>query len=187
MTARSVRQKPIEHREPTPGTVRELYGTAFGCGKPDCGAALYAVDDSTGRRVLNSRVAHIHARREGGPRWNPEMSEADNRDASNLLLLCLLHAWEVDAIPEQYPAGVLRAWKRAQLDEYERVRAAWQITDAEAQEAVAPLDLRAAIEAIADVVPFSPRMRSRVEAWQLAVRRAWLRQGRDMSWLEVLG
>lgn len=171
VTARSVRQKPIEHREPTPGTVRELYGTAFGCGKPDCGAALYAVDDSTGRRVLNSRVAHIHARREGGPRWNPEMSEAENRDASNLLLLCLLHAWEVDAIPEQYPAEVLRAWKRAQLDEYERVRAAWQITDAEAQEAVAPLDLRAAIEAIADVVPFSPRMRSRVEAWQLTVRR----------------
>src|SRR5690606_18364880 len=58
-----------------------------------------------------------------------------------------------------------------QLAEYERVRAAGQITDAEAQEAVAPLDLRTAIEAIPDVVPFSPRMRSRVEAWQLAVRR----------------
>ncbi|MGH3983204.1 MAG: hypothetical protein ACRDST_11090 [Pseudonocardiaceae bacterium] len=99
------------------------------------------------------------------------MSEADNRDASNLLLLCLFHAWEVDDIPDQYPADMLRAWKRAQLAEYERARRSWQITDAEALEAVAPFDLRTAIEKIADVVPFNPRMRSRVEAWQLAVRR----------------
>ena len=41
------------------------------------------------------------------------MSEADNRDASNLLLLCLLHAWEIDAIPEQYPTEVLRAWNKS--------------------------------------------------------------------------
>lgn len=82
MTARSVRQEnPVEHREPTPGTVRQLYGTAFACGKPGCHAELYKVNESTGRQVLNSRVAHIHARREGGPRWNPGMSEADNRDA----------------------------------------------------------------------------------------------------------
>ena len=171
VTARSVRQEPVEHREPTPGTVRELYGTAFGCGKPGCDADLYAVDESTGQRVLNSRVAHIHARSEGGPRWNPDMSEADNRDASNLLLLCLLHAWEIDAIPEQYPTEVLRAWKRDQLAEYERARRSWQITDTEAREALAPLDLRTAIERIAEVVPFNPRMRSPVEAWQLAVRK----------------
>jgi hypothetical protein len=99
------------------------------------------------------------------------MSEADNRDVSNLLVLCLLHAWEIDAIPEQYPSEVLMAWKRAQLAEYERARQGWKITDAEAREAVAPLGLGAAIEAITDVVPFNPRMRSRIEAWQLAVRR----------------
>jgi hypothetical protein len=99
------------------------------------------------------------------------MSEAENRDASNLLLLCLFHAWEVDDIPDQYPADMLRAWKRAQLAEYERARRSWQITDAEAREAVAPFDLRTAIEKAADAVAFNPRMRSRVEAWQLAVRR----------------
>jgi len=82
-TARSVSHKLIKHREPTPGTVRRFYGAAFGCGKPGCDADLYVVDESTGRRVLNSRVAHIHARREGGPRWNPDMSETDNRDVSS--------------------------------------------------------------------------------------------------------
>jgi hypothetical protein len=104
------------------------------------------------------------------------MSEVENRDANNLLVLCLLHAWEVDAIPEQYSAEMLRAWKRAQLAEYERARKGWKITNAEAREAVAPLDLRAAIEAITDVVPFNPRMRSRVEAWQLAVRKGHARR-----------
>lgn len=75
----------LEHREPASGTVRELYGTAFGCAAPECGAALYKLSESIGRQVLNSHVAHIHARCEGGPRWDPEMSEADNHAASNLL------------------------------------------------------------------------------------------------------
>ncbi|GAA5108166.1 hypothetical protein [Haloechinothrix salitolerans] len=104
------------------------------------------------------------------------MSEAENRDASNLLLLCLFHAWEVDDVPEQYPAEVLREWKRAQLAKYESARRGWTITDADAREAVAPPDLLTAIEAIGDVVPFNPRMRSRAEAWQLAVRRGHARR-----------
>ncbi len=99
------------------------------------------------------------------------MSEEDNRDVGNLLLLCLMHAWEVDETPDLYPADMLRFWKRDQLDQYRRARKCWTITDSEAEEAVAPLDLTAAIEAISQVVPFNPRMRSRVETWQLAVRK----------------
>lgn len=86
--ASAVSGKPIEHRVPTPGTVRQLYGTAFACAKPGCRAGLYTVNADTGQHVLNSHVAHIHARSEGGPRWDPAMSEADNRDVSNLVLLC---------------------------------------------------------------------------------------------------
>ena len=48
-------------------------------------------------------------------------------------------------------------------------RRAWSISDAEAMEAVAPLDLDAAIKAVIDAMPFNPRMRSRAEKWQLAV------------------
>jgi hypothetical protein len=72
----------VEHRVPTPGTVKVLYGTAFSCGKPGCGADLYVMDERNGRRGLNSRDAHIHAHSEGGPHWNAGMSEDDNRDAS---------------------------------------------------------------------------------------------------------
>lgn len=48
---------------------------------------LYRVSDETGEYILNSRVAHIHARSENGPCWSAEMSEDDNRDASNLIPL----------------------------------------------------------------------------------------------------
>ncbi|MEV7227294.1 hypothetical protein AB0M79_09770 [Polymorphospora sp. NPDC051019] len=163
--------KPIEHRVPTPGTVRQLYGTAFACAKPGCRAELYAVNTDTGQHVLNSHVAHIHARSEGGPRWNPAMSEADNRDVDNLLLLCFPHAWEIDQVPDDYPAEMLRAWKRDQLANCEHAHRSWQISDDETREAVAPFDLGAAVEKISAVVPFNPRMRSRIETWQLAIRR----------------
>ncbi len=43
-----------------------------------CPQPLYRVSES-GERVLNSRVAHIHARSEGGPRWNPTMTAEENR------------------------------------------------------------------------------------------------------------
>ena len=172
MTTRSAKSdKPLEHHEPTPGTVRQLYGTAFACAKPGCRAELYKVNADTGRRILNSHVAHIHARSEGGPRWNADMSEADNRNAGNLLLLCFPHAWEIDQVPDEYPAELLRAWKHEQLADYERVRRSWSISDEEAQEAIAPFDLDSVIEKISAVVPFSPRMRGRIGNWQLAVRR----------------
>lgn len=163
--------KPIEHRVPTPGTVRQLYGTAFACAKPGCRVELYTVNADTGRQVLNSHVAHIHARCEGGPRWEPAMSEADNRDVGNLLLLCFPHAWEIDQVPDEYPAEMLRAWKRDQLADFERAHRSWQISDEEAHEAVAHFDLGAIVEKLSAVVPFNPRMRSRIETWQLAIRR----------------
>jgi hypothetical protein len=70
--------------------MRELYGTAFRCAHPECNRPLYKVSDETGDRVLNSRVAHIHARRKGGPRWI-EMPAEENRAFDNLVLLCHRH------------------------------------------------------------------------------------------------
>ncbi|MEO6083951.1 MAG: hypothetical protein ABIQ18_12695 [Umezawaea sp.] len=58
-----------------------------------------------------------------------------------------------------------------QLADYDSTRRNWSIGAEEVQEAIAPLDLDAAIEKINAVVPFNPRMRGRVGNWQLAVRR----------------
>jgi hypothetical protein len=119
------------HPEPTPATVKALYARAFRCGRPGCQRPLYKQDNETGDLVLNSRVAHIHARRSGGPRW-VEMTDEDNRGPANLLLLCIEHSYEVDDLPNSYPADLLRQWKHAQLDEYDRVQRNWTISDADA-------------------------------------------------------
>ncbi|MFI9333052.1 hypothetical protein ACIGZJ_36640 [Kitasatospora sp. NPDC052868] len=124
-----------EHRPPTDATVKQLYATAFRCGKPDCPRPLYRMNNETGETILNSRVAHIHARRQGGPRWSPQMTEDANRSADNLLPLCLEHAAEVDETPAHYPADLLQEWKREQLREYDTIQRAWPITDAQAAEA----------------------------------------------------
>ena len=119
------------HPEPTPATVKRLYARAFRCARPDCSRPLYKQDNDTGDLALNSRVAHIHARRPGGPRWI-EMSAEDNRADANLLLLCIEHSYEVDELPDLYPAELLREWKQAQLDEHEQAQRGWPLTDADA-------------------------------------------------------
>ncbi|WP_433678046.1 hypothetical protein [Nocardia sp. CA-119907] len=124
--------KPIVHRKPTLSTVRQLYGTAFRCGMPECGRPLFRIDDETGDAVLNSHVSHICARSEGGPRWDPQMSEADNRDAANLIPMCMEHAYEIDQAPERFPVELLHYWKRLQIAEHQEVQKGWPLTDDEA-------------------------------------------------------
>jgi hypothetical protein len=131
-----VRRKPIEHRPPTAATIKQLYGTAFRCAEPSCAKPLYRLNNDTGEWILNSRVAHIHARSEGGPRWDPDMSEEANRSADNLLPLCEEHAFEIDATPEHFTADLLREWKKAQLAEALEVGKPWLLSDAEAAEVV---------------------------------------------------
>jgi hypothetical protein len=105
-----------EHRPPTPATVRYLYGVTSQCAFPGCDEPLFKPVDGLKQRQLNSTVAHIHARRSGGPRWDANMTEADNRAAENLLLLCLFHSSVIDAEPDNYPVETLREWKAIAQD-----------------------------------------------------------------------
>jgi hypothetical protein len=130
------KRKPIVRRKPVLATVRQLYGTAFRCGKPDCGRPLYKMNGDTGETLLNSRVSHICARSEGGPRWDPDMSEEENRSASNLIPMCMEHADEIDVTPEHYPVELLHEWKRAQIAEHFKVQKSWPLTDDEAEQVI---------------------------------------------------
>jgi len=186
-----------EHREPTDSTVKELYATALRCGLPGCMQTLYRFSE-TGDRVLNSRVAHIHARREGGPRWNPAMTEQDNRGYDNLILLCIEHSDEIDKIPDRYPPEMLRDWKRVQVKTQEQAaRQLPSLTDEEAADvrcvSFSMEDLAGAIRA---ALPFPARTRE--EALDRAVRESAARrrtrllavpdayQGAVVSWMTEL-
>lgn len=130
------KRRPIVHRKPVLATVRRLYGTAFRCGKPDCGRPLYKMNDETGETLLNSRVSHICARSEGGPRWDPDMSEEENRSESNLIPMCTEHADEIDVTPQHYPVELLHEWKRAQIAEHFKVQKSWPLTEGEAEQVI---------------------------------------------------
>lgn len=177
MPGDTARRRPVKHPEPTDATVKQLYGTALRCGRPGCMQALYRVGDA-GLRVLNSQVAHIHARRENGPRWNAAMTGEENRSYDNLIVLCLEHASEIDITPERFPAETLREWKRVQVATQERAaKSLPPLTDAEADEVIQrSFGLDDIAAAVAALVPFSPRSRSRDEALDRAVRESLARR-----------
>lgn len=137
---------PIEHRGPTPGTAKYLYAHALSCAYQGCNGPLYRVDGVGQGRILNSRIAHICARSEGGPRWDADMSEAENRSASNLIVMCLIHADEIDnpSLVDRYSVDTLRQWKQAQLDAYDEAvskatageEVGWTLSDEEAAQVI---------------------------------------------------
>jgi hypothetical protein len=128
----------IEHPEPSPATAKLLYGNAYRCAYKDCRRPLYLVDDQTGNRTLNSRICHIHARRQNGPRWNPSQSPEDNRSEKNLVLMCLEHANKIDApaLVDTHPVEQLLEWKAKQLEEFDRLAQSWTLSPEMAEEVI---------------------------------------------------
>lgn len=127
---------PIEHPEPTASTAKELYANALLCGFPSCTERLFKSTPGQAKRSLNSRIAHICARRENGPRWDPSMTPTESRSAENLILLCLDHANVID-LPEnvgRYPADLLRQWKAKQLASYDAAVGGYVLSDDEVEE-----------------------------------------------------
>lgn len=128
------RSEETEHPKPTPATIRGLYANAFSCAHPRCSEWLYRHETGSARPILNSRVAHIHARSPRGPRWLPGMSSDDNRRAENLLLLCIPHSYGVDEDETRFPPEMLQEWRLAQLQEHLELLQSWSITDDQAHE-----------------------------------------------------
>jgi hypothetical protein len=66
------------------------------------------------------------------------MSSENNRSVSNLLLLCIEHADEIDQ-PSRvglYPTTLLYEWKSQQLAYFDERKNGWKITQAEAEEVI---------------------------------------------------
>jgi hypothetical protein len=131
----------VKHPPPTKATANQLYATAIACAFPGCGAPLYRTEFDP--PALNSRIAHICARAEGGPRWDAGMESEENRSAGSLLVLCIEHAYLIDQkkLVAQYPVEMLQEWKSAQIAAYGRAveagrDAGWQLTDDQAAEVV---------------------------------------------------
>ncbi len=98
-------------RQYKPSTIRRL-DTLSGnqCAAPDCTRSLIAKDSET----IISKICHIEAANENGPRFNPDMTDDDRRHFDNLILLCDECHSIIDNANNvsQYPVHLLKEWKR---------------------------------------------------------------------------
>ena len=129
----------IQHPNPTASTAKYLYAHAFRCAFDGCNNELYRTDEVSGARTLNSRICHINARSELGPRWDGNQSAKDNRGSQNLVLMCVEHSNAIDdkSTELSYPAELLQKWKANQLKEYEQLKQNWMIDTKMAKEVIA--------------------------------------------------
>lgn len=98
-------------RQITPATIKRLFMLSGNeCSMPTCDKRLIAED---GKTVI-SKVCHIEAASEGGPRFNPSMTDDERRGFDNLTLMCDEHHSIIDAEGSEieYPAELLKEWKK---------------------------------------------------------------------------
>lgn len=93
--------------EPTEKTIKRLFALSGNiCAYPGCSLAIV---ESAG--VVTGEICHIHARREGGSRWEASQSETERHGFDNLILLCRQHHKVIDSQPDIYTAETLREMK----------------------------------------------------------------------------
>lgn len=81
------------------------------CSMPDCKKQFIAEDKIT----KISKVCHIEAASEEGPRFNINMTDDQRREFDNLILLCDEHHSIIDnkENEKKYPVSLLKEWKRS--------------------------------------------------------------------------
>jgi hypothetical protein len=73
------------------------------------GCPVPLVEEET--EVITGGICHIKSRRKGGPRYDPNQSQEDRHDFSNLILLCSRHHTIVDADVANYTVAYLQEMK----------------------------------------------------------------------------
>lgn len=101
--------KMIEHKHPTPNTQKNVLAASGNqCAFPGCARLIFDIDHET----LIGTIAHIHARCENGPRFDPQQREDENRSFSNLIALCAEHSKIIDGPKwKDFSVDRLLAWK----------------------------------------------------------------------------
>lgn len=99
-----------EHRPPTT-TIQKHVLSASGnqCAFPGCSRLIFDLTHET----LIGTIAHIRARCENGPRFDPDQSEEENRSFANLVAMCAEHSKIIDGPRwHDFSAQTLASWKR---------------------------------------------------------------------------
>lgn len=99
-------------KRPSHATEKALFALSGNqCAYPDCRQRLTHRQGPCTATTVVGQVCHIHGKRAGSPRWNPDLTEEQIHDFSNLIVLCPTHHTYVDTQPDVYTADSLRKWK----------------------------------------------------------------------------
>jgi hypothetical protein len=99
-----------EARNYTLPTLKRLYGLSGNqCAAPDCGRVLIARDEIS----IISKICHIEAASNDGPRYNSLMTDKERAHFDNLILLCDECHTMIDNKQNErkYPVTLLKEWK----------------------------------------------------------------------------
>ncbi|WP_052671073.1 ABC-three component system protein [Draconibacterium sediminis] len=100
-------------RNYTDKTLKRLFGLSGNqCAFPGCNAILV-----NQRNALDSNICHIEAAKEGGERFNLNMTDEQRADYENLILLCRQHHAETND-EVVYTVDVLKDMKRSHESNY---------------------------------------------------------------------
>ena len=92
-------------------TQRRLFAASAGyCQNPACANELFV--DTGGKSFHIAEMAHVFAANVGGPRFNPQLSEAERGAFENLLVLCANCHTMVDKAPDTFSDSTMLGWKR---------------------------------------------------------------------------
>ncbi len=98
---------------PKQDTLRALFAKSGNqCAFPGCNHRII-----NGKNQLIGEVCHIEAAEVGGERYNPNQSDEDRRDYSNLILLCHEHHVETNDVNE-FPVSKLKEMKRLHEEKF---------------------------------------------------------------------
>jgi hypothetical protein len=90
-------------------TIKKLFSLSGNqCAFPGCTSPIY----DTQNEVLLGEVCHIHSAEAGGERYDPNQTEEERRDISNLILLCAHHHLTTNHV-EKYSAEAMQKMKTA--------------------------------------------------------------------------
>lgn len=92
-------------------TLKKLWAASGNqCGFPDCDENVVNIE----QEIVVGEICHIRAQSPGGPRYDPDLSEEEVDEYSNLILLCPTHHTYIDKNTENYPPEKLEEWKKEQ-------------------------------------------------------------------------
>ncbi len=103
-------RKRIDFPAPVKRVIAERVN--YHCSSPICRVGTTGPRVDSARSLMLGVAAHITAASPRGPRYDPNMSDAERRAASNGIWLCQNCAKLVDNDEERYSTDILRRWKQ---------------------------------------------------------------------------